>query len=166
VVLGIPDRNCTGIAGKVMDRSEGEGDGGRICLCIDVGNTNIVLGVYREEDLLFSWRISTDRQKTSDEFGLLFCHFFDYGGLPRTAATDAVICSVVPPITGSIEDACRKYFELKPMVMGSPDVDLGINILYDNPKEVGADRLANAIGAYSRYGGPAIVVDFGTATTF
>ncbi|HHY39435.1 MAG TPA: type III pantothenate kinase [Clostridia bacterium] len=137
-----------------------------MCLCIDVGNTNIVLGVYREEDLLFSWRISTDRQKTSDEFGLLFCHFFEYGKLPRTAVTDAVICSVVPPITGSIEAACRNYFEINPMVMGSPDVDLGINILYDNPKEVGADRLANAIGAYSRYGGPAIVVDFGTATTF
>jgi type III pantothenate kinase len=151
---------------KVLEKNQCRSGEMNVCLCIDVGNTNMVLGVYRDDDLIFSWRISTDRQKTEDEFGLLFSHLFSFFGLPRNFITSAIICSVVPPLTGTIEGALRSYFGLRPLVLGSPEVSLGIKILYDNPKEVGADRLANAIGAYSRYGGPAIVVDFGTATTF
>lgn len=134
-------------------------------LAIDIGNTNIVLGVYRERELLVHWRLATDRERTADEYGLLFHHLFSYEGLNPQGITAAAISSVVPPLTPTIEQTCEKYLKLSPLVVG-PGVKTGMDIRYDNPREVGADRIVNAVGAYETYGGPLIVVDFGTATTF
>ncbi|MEW6032455.1 MAG: type III pantothenate kinase [Bacillota bacterium] len=136
-------------------------------LVIDVGNTNIVAGVYRDgsEKLAHHWRISTDPHRTDDEYGLLFHSVLSYHGLEFGAVTAVVISSVVPPLTPALERMAVKYLGLHPLVVG-PGVRTGMNILYEDPKEVGADRIVNAVAAYSKYGGPLIVVDFGTATTF
>jgi type III pantothenate kinase len=136
-------------------------------LVVDVGNTNIVAGVYPdgEDQLLLNWRLSTDPHRTDDEYGLLFNGLFAYNGISFNAVTAVVISSVVPPLTPALERMIEKYFRLKPLVVG-PGVKTGINILYEDPKEVGADRIVNAIAAYSKYGGPLVLVDFGTATTF
>lgn len=134
-------------------------------LVVDVGNTNIVLGVYQDQELLDFWRIATDKNKTSDEYGMLIQQLFAYSKLNIKDIKDVIISSVVPNIMYSLEHTIRKFFDLEPLIVG-PGIKTGMNIKYDNPKQVGADRIVNAVAAYEKYGGPLIVVDFGTATTF
>lgn len=134
-------------------------------LVMDVGNTNIVIGVYEGKKLLNSWRMGTDREKTSDEFGMFIVSLFNHEKLDIAKVKAVVIASVVPPIMYSLEHAIRKYFKVEPIIVG-PGIKTGINIKYENPREVGADRIVNAIAALEIYGGPLIIVDFGTATTF
>jgi type III pantothenate kinase len=133
-------------------------------LVFDVGNTNIVLGVYDGESLLYHWRISTDRQKTADEYGVLLQNLFTHRGIGLKDIQAAIISSVVPPLMAPLTRMCKRYFEVDPLVVG-PGIKTGICIKYENPREVGADRVVNAIAAFEKYGGPVIVVDFGTATT-
>ncbi|AMA74502.1 MULTISPECIES: type III pantothenate kinase [Aneurinibacillus] len=132
---------------------------------IDVGNTNIVLGVYEGDELKHNWRIGTDRSKTDDEFGILIKSLFADKGLTFGDIEGIIISSVVPPLMFPLEKMCQKYFNIKPMVIG-PGLKTGLNIKTDNPREVGADRIVNAVAAIHYYGTPLIVVDFGTATTF
>ncbi|AMQ72591.1 MULTISPECIES: type III pantothenate kinase [Bacillus amyloliquefaciens group] len=134
-------------------------------LVIDVGNTNTVIGVYHDGELEYHWRIETSRHKTEDEFGMLLRSLFEHSGLMFEQIEGIIISSVVPPIMFSLERMCTKYFHIEPQVVG-PGMKTGLNIKYDNPKEVGADRIVNAVAAIQKYGGPLIVVDFGTATTY
>lgn len=134
-------------------------------LVIDVGNSNIVFGVYRGRELIYDWRISTAKEKTSDEYGLTFEQIFKYHGICIDDISDIIISSVVPNLMHTLPNMSRKYFKKEPIVIG-PGVRTGMNILYDNPKEVGADRIVNSVAAYEKYGGPAIIVDIGTAITF
>lgn len=134
-------------------------------LVIDVGNTNMVLGVYKDTELLDHWRISTDRQRTTDEYGVLIRELFYLNDLRADDINAIIISSVVPPVVPTLERMCQRYFGLSPLLIG-PGVKTGMDIRYDNPREVGADRIVNAVAAYEKYGGPAIIVDFGTATTF
>lgn len=134
-------------------------------LVMDVGNSNIVLGVYQGKKLLYHWRMGTDREKTSDEFGMFIVSLFNNEKIGIHEIEAVVIASVVPPIMYSLEHAIKKYFKIEPIVIG-PGLKTGINIKYENPREVGADRIVNAVSAYELYGGPLIIVDFGTATTF
>ena len=134
-------------------------------LLFDVGNTNIVLGVYDERTLTHHWRVSTDKSRTVDEYAVVIKNLFDFSGLTFQKITAVVISSVVPPVMPTLEALARKYFDVEPLVVG-PGVKTGMPIIYDNPREVGADRIVNAVAAYSKYGGPLVIVDFGTATTF
>lgn len=134
-------------------------------LVLDVGNTNMTLGVYEGRKLLLHWRMSTDRNKTADEYGMLFLSLFNYEKIDASLIKAVVIDSVVPPIMYSLERAIKKYFKTEPIIVG-PGIKTGINIKYENPREVGADKIVNAVAAYELYGGPLIIVDFGTATTF
>ena len=134
-------------------------------LVIDVGNTNMVLGVYKDTELLDHWRISTDRQITTDEYGVLIRELFYLNDLRADDINAIIISSVVPPVVPTLERMCQRYFGLSPLLIG-PGVKTGMDIRYDNPREVGADRIVNAVAAYEKYGGPVIIVDFGTATTF
>ena len=134
-------------------------------LAIDVGNTNIVFGLFKEKDLLFEWRISTDKNRTSDEYGLLFEQIFKFNGVNINEIRDVIISSVVPTLMHTLPAMSNRYFNKEPIIIG-PGVKTGMNIRYDNPKEVGSDRIVNAVGAYEKYGGPLIIVDFGTANTF
>lgn len=134
-------------------------------LVLDVGNTNIVLGVYQERQLVHHWRISTDKSSTIDEYAVIVNNLFSFNGLTFQNVTGAIISSVVPPVTPTLERMVKKYFGVNPFIVG-PGVKTGISIVYDNPREVGADRIVNAVAAFNKYGGPLIIVDFGTATTF
>ena len=134
-------------------------------LAIDVGNTNIVVALFDGAELKNSWRISTDKNKTSDEIGITLCQLTEHSGIDNSQIEDVIISSVVPPIMHSLCNAIRKYIKCEPMVVG-PGVKTGLNIKYDNPKEVGADRIVNAVAGVHKYGKPLILVDFGTATTF
>ncbi|WP_025028147.1 type III pantothenate kinase [Caldalkalibacillus mannanilyticus] len=134
-------------------------------LVIDVGNTNIVLGVYQEDKLTYHWRVNTDKQKTEDEYGMLVKGLFREEGLLPQDVKGIIISSVVPPLMFSLERMCRKYFKNDPIVVG-PGIKTGLSIHYDNPKDVGADRIVNAVAALQEYKPPLIIVDFGTATTF
>ncbi len=134
-------------------------------LVIDVGNTNIVLGVYDNDKLINDWRIATVKDRTSDEYGLLMEQIFKYHGINPLDVEDVIISSVVPTLMYTLEAMSNKYFDCSPLIVG-PGIKTGMNIRYDNPKEVGADRIVNAVSAYERYGGPIIIVDFGTAITF
>ena len=134
-------------------------------LVIDVGNTNMVLGVYKDTELLDHWRISTDRQRTTDEYGVLIRELFYLNDLRADDINAIIISSVVPPVVPTLERMCQRYFGISPLLIG-PGVKTGMDIRYDNPREVGADRIVNAVAAYEKYGGPVIIVDFGTATTF
>lgn len=134
-------------------------------LVVDVGNTNIVLGVYRGKELVDYWRIGTDKNKTSDEYGITIHQCLQYKGLNTKDIKDVIISSVVPNIMYSLEHATRKLFNMEPLIVGA-GIKTGMNIRYDNPKQVGADRIVNAVAAYEKYGGPLIIVDMGTATTF
>ncbi|MHB1652442.1 MAG: type III pantothenate kinase [Desulfitobacteriaceae bacterium] len=134
-------------------------------LVFDVGNTNIVLGVYDEGELIHHWRVSTEKSRTVDEHAVVLKNLFDFSGLKFTEIKDVVISSVVPPVMPTLEALSRKYFGVEPLVVG-PGVKTGMPIVYDNPREVGADRIVNAVAAYAKYGGPLVIVDFGTATTF
>lgn len=132
---------------------------------MDVGNTNIVFGVYEGKKLLNHWRMTTDRERTSDEFGMFLMNIFNSEKIDVSNIEAVVIASVVPPIMYSLEHAIKKYFKLEPMIVG-PGIKTGINIKYENPREVGADRIVNAVAALEIYKPPFIIVDFGTATTF
>lgn len=134
-------------------------------LVCDVGNTNIAIGIYEGDNLVTSWRIGTDRRSTADEMGMLFKDLFDFKGFTFDQIEAVVISSVVPPLTPILMVMFCRYFRKEPLLVG-PGVKTGMPIRYDNPREVGADRIVNAVSAYRLYGGPLIVVDFGTATTF
>ncbi|HEY4715803.1 MAG TPA: type III pantothenate kinase [bacterium] len=134
-------------------------------LVIDIGNTNIVLGIYDREDLLSFWRFATDQGKTEDEYGIMMHQFLTLSKIPITGVDGAIISCVVPPLLATFEKACQKYFSVRPLVIG-PGIKTGMPVLYDNPKEVGADRIVNAIAGYEKWKRSLIIVDFGTATTF
>jgi type III pantothenate kinase len=148
-------------------------------LALDVGNTNTVLGLYRigqestegkpvalgKDGLVASWRVSTHRTQTADEYGVFFVNLFNLNGLSTKDVRYIIISSVVPPIESTLEEVCENYFHVKPLFV-EPGIKTGMPVLVDNPSELGADRLVNAIAAFEKYGGPALVVDFGTATTF
>lgn len=134
-------------------------------LVLDVGNTNTVIGVYEQDELKFHWRIETSRNKTEDEFGMIFKSLFEHVGLSFSDIDGIIISSVVPPIMFSLERMCQKYFDVKPLIVG-PGIKTGLNIKYENPREVGADRIVNAVAGIHLYGSPLIIVDFGTATTY
>lgn len=134
-------------------------------LVIDVGNTNIVLGVYKNNKLEQFWRMGTDKTKTSDEYAMFIHQIFSYQGIKVSDIKDVIISSVVPDVMHSLENFAFKYFSKPPLVVG-PGIKTGMNIKYDNPKQVGADRIVNAVAAYEKYKQALIIVDFGTATTF
>ncbi|MBU3192158.1 type III pantothenate kinase [Clostridium bowmanii] len=134
-------------------------------LVLDVGNTNTVLGIFKEKELLVEWRLSTDAQKTADEYGIQVMQLFYQSNIKIGHIKGVIISSVVPNIMYSLEHMIRKYFKLTPIVVG-PGVKTGINVKYDNPKEVGADRIVNAVSAHEIYKRSLILIDFGTATTF
>lgn len=150
-------------------------------LVIDVGNTNTVLGVFARvskmheggepeetvefKRLLANWRVATSRTSTVDEYGVLFRNLFSMAGLESKGIHGIVISSVVPPLDPVLRQVCERYFNLKPLFI-EPGVKTGMPVHYDNPAEVGADRIVNAVAAYDKYGGPCVIVDFGTATTF
>ena len=134
-------------------------------LVFDVGNTNMVIGVYEGKTLVKDWRICTDIHKTSDEYGMLIGNLLAHDKIDLKSVDDVIISSVVPNVMHALENFCIKYCEKKPMVVG-PGIKTGLNIKYDNPKQVGADRIVNAVAGIEKYGSPLIIVDFGTATTF
>lgn len=134
-------------------------------LAFDVGNTNIVLGVFEGEKLIKDWRMKTDKNKSADEYGMLIHQLFAHAGIDINKVTDVIISTVVPPVLYTLQHLSRKYFRKKAIVVG-PGVKTGMVIKYDNPKQIGSDRIVNAVAAYDKYGGPLIVVDTGTATTF
>ena len=134
-------------------------------LAIDVGNTNTVIGLFEGKNLITSWRLTTVRQKTVDEYGILFRNLFDPAGYNASQVTHAIISCVAPPLQDTLRSMCKNYFGVRAHVVG-PGINTGIALKVDHPQEVGADRIVNAIAAHDLYGGPVIVVDFGTATTF
>lgn len=150
-------------------------------LVLDVGNTNAVLGVFaraeklragsvaenpsRYDLLIANWRVSTNPTLTVDEYGVLFRNLFAMASLESKEIQGIIISSVVPPVDSTLRQVCERYFHTKPLFI-EPGVKTGMPVLYDNPAEVGADRIVNAVAAFEKYGGPCIVVDFGTATTF
>ncbi|MEI6305184.1 MAG: type III pantothenate kinase [Deltaproteobacteria bacterium] len=134
-------------------------------LVIDVGNSNIVLGIYDDVHLVRNWRLSTDKTRTSDEYAVLLHSLFAQADLGFASINATIISSVVPPLTGVMEAIAHDFFNLTPYVVG-PGIKTGMPILYDNPLEVGADRIVNAVAAFEKHMCPLIIVDFGTATTF
>ena len=135
-------------------------------LAVNVGNTNTVLGVFRGAELMWQWRMSTEPERTADELAVMFGGLLEQHDLSFSRQiTGVVIASVVPTATGQLRDMVDRYFHFAPVVVG-PGTRTGISILTDNPREVGADRIVNALAAFDRYGGPCIVIDFGTATTY
>lgn len=134
-------------------------------LTVDVGNTNITLGLYQSETLGPRWRMATAHERMPDEFGLQFLGFLSHVGVSPSDLEGICLASVVPPLTGKIVEACRRYLEHDPLVVEA-GVRTGVRILYEDPRAVGADRVADAVAVQHLYGGPACVVDFGTATTF
>jgi type III pantothenate kinase len=140
-------------------------------LALDVGNTNAVIGLFQlgvdgtQSEIVANWRITTPREQTVDEFGMLLRQMFELRSLQTDIVTGVAISSVVPPLDSMMRKACEVYFSVKPLFI-EPGVKTGIPVLTDNPSEVGADRIVNCAAAYEQYGGPAIVVDMGTATTF
>lgn len=134
-------------------------------LAFDVGNTNIVLGVFRDGELIESWRLETDNNRSADEYGMVIKQLFDYSNLSFDEVEDVIISTVVPSILFTLQHMTMKYIQKKAIVI-EPGIKTGLLIKYDNPKQVGADRIVNAVAAHAKYGGPLIVIDFGTATTF
>lgn len=132
---------------------------------VDVGNSNIVLGIYRGRELLHHFRLSTNRQSTADEYGIKIYNLFQMSKIAVGDIEGVIISSVVPPLMHVLEELCEKYIRKKPLIVG-PGIKTGLNLRYENPREVGADRIVNAVAAVEQYGGPLVVVDFGTATTF
>jgi type III pantothenate kinase len=134
-------------------------------LAIDVGNTNVTVGLFRDEELLATWRIATEIDRMSDEYAVILLSLLRQQGLDASDVTKVAMCSVVPPLTATFEELCQHYFNIKPLVI-RPGVKTGVRIRMDNPSEVGADRIADAAAAHHLYGGPVIIVDLGTGTTF
>jgi type III pantothenate kinase len=133
-------------------------------LVLDVGNTNTTLGLYDGPKLTHSWRLTTERQRTVDEYGIMCRTLLDLAGLDATAVTDIAVSSVVPPLDFTLHKMIEVYFGIRPLFIDTTNA--GMPVLYDDPREVGADRIVNAVAAFTKYGGPSIGVDFGTATTF
>ena len=134
-------------------------------LTLDIGNTNIKTALFEGGEMAHYWRISTSLSKTSDEYGILLMNMFAHESVKPEEVEGIVISSVVPTINFTIEHMCQNYFHMQPMMV-APGIKTGINIQYENPRELGSDRIANAVAAYAQYGGPCIFIDFGTATTF
>jgi len=134
-------------------------------LVVDVGNTNTVLGVFEGRSLLAQWRLTTNRAQTADEYGILIRNLFHLEGIEAREISDIMIASVVPPLNALLDEMSEKYFGVKALFLG-PGVRTGMAIHYENPQDVGADRIANGVAAFEKYGGPCVVVDFGTAITF
>ncbi len=134
-------------------------------LAIDIGNTNVVLGVFDNERLVENWRVGTNSQITPDEYAMIFKDLFGFAQLGFNQIDGVIISTVVPPLLSVMTEMSQKYFKIEPLVV-THKLRTGITIRYDNPREVGADRIVNAAAAYKLYGGPIIIVDFGTATTF
>ena len=134
-------------------------------LAIDIGNTNTVLGLFEDGSLVHDWRIRTEVNITIDEYAIILRSLFAVHEIPLDSVSDVIISCVVPPVLNSAERFCQRYFRTAPLVVG-PGIRTGMPILYDNPKEVGADRIVNAVAAYDQRKNSVIVVDFGTATTF
>ena len=132
---------------------------------MDVGNTNIKMGLFNGKELIKYWRLSTNRTSTSDEYGILVTSLFHTDGLSRNQVNGIMISSVVPTVNFTIEHMCNDYFGISPMFV-MPGVKTGLNIQYDNPQALGSDRICNAVAAHAYYGAPCIYIDFGTATTF
>lgn len=135
-------------------------------LVVDAGNTNIAFAVYTGDERRGSWRISTDSRRTPDEYAVWLIQLMQLDGLDRRSVDAAIIASVVPGVTENLRRLCRRYFVAAPMVAGADGIGYDIPVRLDHPEEIGADRLVNAVAAHEGYGGPCIVVDFGTATTF
>lgn len=134
-------------------------------LLVDVGNTNIVLGIYSKNKYIACWRISTDSKKTSDEYSIQVMQLFNQANLNTEDIEGIIISSVVPNVMHSLENMIKKCFNKEPIIVG-PGIKTGLNIKYDNPKEAGADRIVNAVAAYEKYKKELIIIDFGTATTY
>ncbi len=134
-------------------------------LAVDVGNTNIVFGIFKQKSLVSHWRIGSDKTKTSDEYGVLLINLIDARGINLKSIKGAIVSCVVPPLLDVLISTLKSYFDVDPIVV-EPGIKTGMPILYHNPKEVGADRIANAVAAFEDYKKSVIIVDFGTATTF
>ena len=134
-------------------------------LTMDIGNTNIKSALFDGDTMLKYWRIATNRSQSSDELGMLMMNLLSFGKIDTGAIDGIMMSSVVPQINFTVEHMCRNYFGMEPVKFG-PGVKTGINIRYENPRELGSDRIANAVAAYELYGGPCITIDFGTATSF
>ncbi len=134
-------------------------------LVLDIGNTNVTVGVFDGPALKSTWRLATDARRMPDEYGFFMANIMSYRGVQPSDITGACICSVVPPLIPTFEEVCRNYFAVQPLTV-SAGVKTGISIQYDSPRDVGTDRVADAVAALKLYGGPVIVVDFGTATVF
>ncbi|MFC1994344.1 type III pantothenate kinase [Chloroflexota bacterium] len=134
-------------------------------LAIDIGNTNVVVGIFERDKLEATWHIATDVHKMADEYASILLNLLPLENLDFAQIDKAIISSVVPPLVATFEELCKRYLKVTPMLVGA-GIKTGVHIRADNPKEVGADRVVNAAAAYKRYGGPLIIIDFGTATTF
>jgi type III pantothenate kinase len=134
-------------------------------LVIDVGNSNNVIGLFSGKELISHWRIRTEWNRTADEYWVLFKEFILSNDVEIDTIDDIIIACVVPSLIPVLQEMARKYFSNEPLIVG-PGIKTGISILYRNPTEVGADRIVNSVAAFEKYGGPLIIVDFGTATTF
>lgn len=134
-------------------------------LVVDIGNSNITLGVFRGQDLVASWRLKTDVHQTADEYAVLLKSLLAGDGLSVSDIGEAALASVVPPLVATFQQSLERYLGVKPLLVEA-GIRTGVRVSTDNPKEVGADRICNAVAAYQLYGGPAVVIDFGTATTF
>lgn len=134
-------------------------------LTLDVGNTNMTGGVFKGEKIIATFRITTKMPRTSDEYGMLLCNLLEQNKINPSDIKDAIICSVVPNVMHSLASAMIKYLDIKPIIVGA-DLKTGLRIAVPNPQQVGADRIVDAVAAYEIYGGPILVMDFGTATTY
>ena len=134
-------------------------------LTLDIGNTNMKTALFDGIEMKEYWRLSTNRNRTSDEYGMAMMNLLNHYGIDRGQVEGIMMSSVVPQINFTIEHMCRNYFGMEPMKI-EPGVKTGINIKYENPRELGSDRIANAVAAFELYGGPCITIDFGTATSF
>ena len=134
-------------------------------LAFDVGNTNIVLGLFQDGKMITNWRLETDNNKSADEYGMIINQLFKYEDLDINEVKDVIISTVVPSVLYTLQHLSVKYFHRKAIVIGA-GIKTGLVVKYDNPKQVGADRIVNAVAAHAKYGGPLIIIDFGTATTF
>ena len=141
-------------------------DNHQYLLAIDIGNTTIDIGIFRGAVLAAHWRIATDRERLTDEYAMLLHSLCEHEGFSWDELSGTIIASVVPPLTGPWEDLCHRYLHQQPLIVGRDGVQAGVRVLTDHPAEVGADRIVNSLAAFRRYGGPCIVIDFGTATSF
>lgn len=134
-------------------------------LAVDIGNTNVAVGIFQEETLVEHWKVRSDAEKTCDEYKVILRGLLRASHMEEAQIKGAILSSVVPPLTPVFQEVCRGMFQIKPLTVG-PGLKTGMPIMYENPLEVGADRVASAVASLEKYGGPCIVVDFGTATTF